>query len=132
MKLLHILLIVLVLTACENKEKEEKKPYVRNTEEVLEVYPNGVKKMEGKLVNGERHGEWKYYYNNGFLWSEGKYWYGKRKGYSVVYYESGKKKIEGNYKEDEKVGIWKLWNPDGSLNKTINMDQPTLEKDSLK
>lgn len=132
MKLLKFIFIALVLLACTNTEKEEKKPYVREVEQVLERYPDGKKKLEGELVNGERHGVWKFYYDNGFLWSEGKYWYGKRKGYSIIYYKDGKKKIDGHYKNDLKVGTWRLWNSDGTLNKTIDMNELLTKEDSLK
>lgn len=120
------------MIACQNQEAPAtEKKTERTVEEVLEHYPDGKKRMEGKLVNGERHGNWKVYYENGFLWSEGKYWKGKRKGYSVVYHKNGKKKLEGNYEDDVKVGIWKLWGEDGSLYKSIDMDNMS-NRDSLK
>ena len=75
---------------------------------------------------------WKYYYANGFLWSEGSFWYGERKGYSIIYYNTGKKQMEGNYEKDLKVGQWKLWNPDGSLNRIIDLDQMLTSEDSIK
>lgn len=133
MRIAAILLITLLILSCENNEPTvEKKEEKRKVEKVLENYPDGKKKMEGELVNGERHGDWKYYYENGFLWSEGKYWYGKRKGYSTVYHKNGKKKLEGRYENDLKVGEWKLWAEDGSLYKTIDMDKLLSASDSLK
>jgi len=133
MKVTRFLVLALVLFACSNTAKEDNKQGMeRNVEQVLERYPNGIKKLEGETVNGKRHGMWKYYYANGFLWSEGKFWYGERKGYSLIYYNSGKKQMEGAYEKDLKVGKWKLWNPDGSLNKIIDLDQMLTSEDSVK
>ena len=133
MRIAAILLISMLVLSCQNNEPTQKENKLkRKVEKVLEYYPDGKKKLEGELVNGERHGIWKYYYKNGFLWSEGKYWYGARKGYSTVYHENGKKKLEGEYENDLKVGKWKLWTEDGSLYKTINMDELLSSDDSLK
>lgn len=133
MKNIILFAVSLLLFACEPRVKEVKKEiFERKTEKVLERYSNGVKKLEGELVNGERHGTWKFYFENGFVWSEGKYWYGKRKGHSTVFYPSGKVQIEGTYKNDIKIGNWKLYDKDGSLNKTINMDKMLTKDDSLK
>ena len=135
MKNLLYIGLILLFSACRTDVKKdnatEKNP-VRKTEEVLEQFPNGMKKLEGTKVNGKRHGIWKAYYDNGFLWSEGKFWPGKRKGFSTVYHKNGKKKMEGHYKENLKVGVWKLWGEDGALFKTINMDELLTKEDSLK
>ena len=40
--------------------------------------------------------------------------------------------MEGDYVKDLKVGKWKLWNPDGSLNKIIDLDKMLSAEDSLK
>jgi antitoxin component YwqK of YwqJK toxin-antitoxin module len=134
MKKFIFLGLSLILFACNDTVQESKKKEVleRKVEQVTEYYPNGKKKLEGETVNGERHGTWKYYYSNGYLWSEGEFWYGERKGYSIVYYNSGKKQMEGAYKKDLKVGKWKLWNEDGSLNKVVDIDQMLTAKDSVK
>ena len=133
MRISTFLSLSLILFACNNSVQEDKKQVPeRNVEQVLEHYSNGIKKLEGEKVNGERHGMWKYYYDNGFLWSEGKFWYGERKGYSIIYYNTGKKQMEGEYVKDLKVGEWKLWNQDGSLNKIVNLDQMLTAKDSIK
>lgn len=133
MRIIAFLGLALMLFACSNTSQEGKKEVnERIVEQILEHYSNGIKKIEGEKVNGERHGMWKYYYANGFLWSEGKFWYGQRKGYSIIYYNTGKKQMEGHYAKDLKIGKWKLWNPDGSLNKIIDLDQMLSAEDSLK
>ena len=131
MKKIVFILLSLTIFACNNSVEENKKQEVleRKVEQVVERYSNGIKKMEGETVNGKRHGMWKYYYANGFLWSEGEFWYGERKGYSIIYYNTGKKQMEGSYENDLKVGKWKLWNQDGSLNKIIDLDQMLTSAD---
>jgi len=136
-KLIFILLIGAIfgckLEGGDSNKVEEKnsKNEERKEENVVEYYSNGIKKLEGKLVNGERHGKWIYYYENGFIWSEGQYWYGERKGYSLVYYENGRKKLVGKYENNLKVGIWEVWNKDGTLARKVNVDEMKAKGDSL-
>ena len=134
MKKLLYISIILLLSACktDTNDSSAKKEFIRETEQVLEHYSNGLKKLEGEKVNGKRHGIWKAYHENGFLWSEGKFWYGKRKGFSSVYYKNGKTQMEGSYKNDLKVGVWKVWDMKGTLVKTVNMDKLLTKDDSLK
>ena len=128
---------LLMLVACSSPKAKEQSSgdeigQAKNSEYVTEYYPSGIKKIEGKLVNGERHGKWIYYYDNGFIWSEGKYWHGKRKGYSVVYYKNGQKKMTGQYLDDKKVGEWSIWNESGSLAHKISLDEELSKEDSLR
>ncbi len=134
MKQIVFISLACFLLACVKPEDKTPTEIVeeRKVENVLERYPSGKKKLEGKLVNGERHGKWIYYYDNGYIWSEGKFWYGKRKGFSTVYYENGNRQIAGEYKNDLKVGIWRLWNEDGTLEHTLNLDEMLSKEDSLK
>lgn len=103
----------------------------RTVEQVVDFYPNGVKKVEGKLVNGEKHGRWVFYYDNGFMWSEGMFKYGKREGYSVVYYKDGRKRMKGQYENDQKVGAWSFWNEEGEFIESIDADKLRNRIDSL-
>ncbi len=41
-------------------------------------------------------------------------------GYSIYYYPNGQKMGEGNHKNGKKVGEWKIYKEDGSLEKTEN------------
>lgn len=133
-------IIVILLSACnsgsrsasESEQQGKETGGTNKIEYVTEHYPSGIKKVEGELVNGERHGKWIYYYENGFIWSEGKYRYGKRKGYSIVYYKNGGKKLVGQYKDDKKVGMWEVWNESGTLAHKISLDEPLTKEDSLR
>jgi antitoxin component YwqK of YwqJK toxin-antitoxin module len=125
--------LILLLTACnsETKEKQEES-FQRVEEKHIEYYDNGLKKVEGLMVNGERHGKWIYYYDNGFVWSEGKFWYGKRDGYSIVYYKDGRTKLRGEYENGLKIGKWEIYDSKGKLAKVVNMDELLSSDDSLK
>ncbi|KAA3649785.1 MAG: hypothetical protein DWP98_06330 [Bacteroidetes bacterium] len=126
-------IIIFVLFSCQSKEQTvENQLPERNIEQVVEYYDNGLKKMEGELLNGQRHGKWFAYYENGMKWSEGNFNKGLRVGLGIVYYENGKKKLEGLYDQDKKVGIWKVWEDDGTLVQEIDMDNPINASDSLR
>ncbi len=131
---LILILCLFVFGSCVSKKQEDKtvESYqAPQVESYLDRYPNGLKKLEGKKVEGKRHGKWIYYYDNGMKWSEGMYKNGIRDGHSVVYYENGKKKIEGQYKKDLRVGEWKVWEDDGSLVKAIDLNKMLSAEDSV-
>lgn len=114
--------ILLFLFACDEKQPEEKVKEGKK-ESVTEYYPSGIKKVEGKMLNGKRTGKWVYYYENGFIWSEGVFKDDVRDGYSMVYHENGKIKTQGNYRDNKKVGKWKFWSSTGDLVKTVDFDK---------
>ena len=116
------IIISISILACEQKVNEQEEQKEQVIKEIVEHYPDGVKKIEGKEVNGVREGKWIYYYENGFIWSQGEFKNGKRTGYSIVYHENGNTKIEGNYEDGLKVGVWKFWNSDGSLSEERDFD----------
>ena len=130
------ILSVLFLTACEN---EQKMPVALRTEIVeiwedglpklvqlygkldgqevvvreIHYYPDGQKWMEGPLLNGQRHGLWKSWFETGILWSEGSYENGKRQGKGTVYHPNGKKFHRGSYENGKRSGKWEWWDDDG-------------------
>lgn len=81
----------------------------------IQYHSNGVKSLEGPLLNGERNGLWKSWYEDGSLWSEGFFENGKREGKSVVYYPNGHKMLEGQYVNNQRTGLWRSWDEDGNL-----------------
>ena len=136
MKYFILIILATFLFACETDSKQQEKTetdeYVPPTrEQYVERYPSGIKKIEGELIDGKRHGKWIYYYENGFIWSEGYYQNGIREGYSLVYYKSGQKKITGQYKKNLRYGKWKVYEEDGSLVKAIDINKMLTAKDSV-
>lgn len=132
MRQLTCLIFILFAVSCANEKTEETKTYQPPVnEEVVEYYPNGLKKVEGQLRNDKPHGKWIYYYENGFKWSEGVFNQGDRVGKSIVYYENGKIKMTGQYKKNIKVGVWKVFEDDGTFVDQIDLDSTLSRKDSM-
>lgn len=106
---------------------------------MIYFHSNGAKRSEGKLVDGERDGEWKFYYRNGELKDTENYKDGLLDGELRTYYKNGhvkikqfyvdgsrekqylKYNIQGNiivdgwYDDDNAVGYWKFYNDLGNL-----------------
>ncbi len=78
-------------------------------------HQDGTLKMNGKLLNGKREGEWKAFFNNEQLQSIGAFKNGKRTGEAKVYFPNGNLRYEGQYEEDMEVGHWKFYNQQGKL-----------------
>jgi hypothetical protein len=86
-------------------------------------YPNGIIQMKGYYAGGKREGEWVAFFPSGKTQSEGFFTHGKRDHKAIVYYEDGKKMYEGSYKDGVMTGIWKYYNPDGTLSKEMNYNE---------
>jgi antitoxin component YwqK of YwqJK toxin-antitoxin module len=138
-KILSVVFAVLLISAChykavevieetyENGNPKTVKYYKDEAKEILikEIlyYEDGTKKLEGSYKNGERTGEWSYWYPNGNLWSRGSYKAGIDNGLKTVWHENGQKYYEGDLKDGKRIGVWKFWEKDGSLIKEINYDE---------
>lgn len=85
-------------------------------------YQEGMKHLEGPIVNGKRNGDFKAYYKSGTVLSEGNFIDGKREGKAIVYHENGKIKYEGFYQNGKECGIWKFYDEDGNLYNEVNRD----------
>ncbi len=126
---IRLLFIFLLLASCTSTE--EKKPVEDVIENHIDRYPSGVKRMEGKFLNGKREGKWIAYYESGIKWSEGNFKDGLREGKGIVYYENGKKKMEGEYFRNLKVGEWKIWEEDGTFVQAVDLNEFMNSEDSL-
>jgi antitoxin component YwqK of YwqJK toxin-antitoxin module len=76
------------------------KPFTGN---VQKLYDNGQVAIEGKVVNGLREGEWKWYYPTGKLKRTSIYKKGKKNGKTVYYWPNGNKRAEIYFYEDKNV-----------------------------
>ncbi|MBC7384258.1 MAG: hypothetical protein H7296_14925 [Bacteroidia bacterium] len=70
---------------------------------------------DGKLLNGERDGEWRFYYISGQLSGTEQYIKKNQSGPSVEYFKSGKLSIEETYKNNYRDGFYKSFFSDGKL-----------------
>lgn len=95
----------------QNK-KDGKRDY-----DILQYYPNGNMKKEGKIRNGNSDGVWKYYNLNGYISEETPYVDGKKHGKNITYYENGKIKSELNYVNGETDGYYKEYYKNEQLQK---------------
>ncbi len=77
---------------------------------------NGVKERETEHKSGQEEGIYTIFYDNGQMSIQGPYANKLRIGKWTWWYESGEKWKEGNYAENQqRDGIWAVWNKDGSL-----------------
>ncbi len=103
---------------------KSKADYQLGNAEYEEYYKSGALKVKGKVVNGRNQGVWKYYYESGYL--EGECFFRNGEGEFTGYYPPatrkeikanlpGKRKMKGYIQENKKVGIWELYETDGTL-----------------
>lgn len=78
-------------------------------------YQEGMKHLDGPIVDGKRNGIFESYYKSGAVMSRGEFVDGKRVGKATIYHENGKVRYEGNYADGKEVGIWKFYNEDGNF-----------------
>ncbi len=124
------------LAACQTADQQNKKQSDSNvlneqekpaddSEKSIEqdFYDNGQLKMEGPVVNGQRHGLWKSWYENGLKWSETTFKSGVKTGPTTTYYENGMMRYSGQYENDQRVGSWQFYNREGKLEKSVDHDK---------
>ena len=99
-------------------DKDGNKTCIRETW----YYMEGMKHLDGPIVNDKRNGKFETYYKSGNLLSTGEFIDGVRVGKGVVYHENGNIHYEGNYENGKEVGIWKFYNEEGKLLKEVNRD----------
>jgi antitoxin component YwqK of YwqJK toxin-antitoxin module len=104
-----------------------------------ETYPDGIPKAEISLVNGQRHGVSKIYYENGHVrdiqsyknnlmhgkWesfnkegvriAEAHYRMGKKDGKWLIWDDNGTLRYDMTYKNREKTGVWYIYDESGKL-----------------
>lgn len=130
-KISWMILLLLALAACKNKEDDNQKvatekenpllPKNRKdlitikNNEYIEYYPGKKQiKFQGYVDdNNERDGKWVFYGENGQELSVSFYKNGKRDGHSVVRYPNGKLHYIGEYEMDKRVGEWEMYDLKG-------------------
>ena len=64
----------------------------------------------------------KTYWKNNKLMSVGVEKAGLEEGHWIYYHYNGTKWTEGDYRNGQKVGVWKSWYDDGTLNQEYNAE----------
>jgi antitoxin component YwqK of YwqJK toxin-antitoxin module len=126
--------LVFTLFSCNTQSQSEETkgtPAEQVVEDYTEFYDNGQIKIEGKTVNGKRHGMWKSYYENGLKWSETSFNMGLKSGLTTTYLEDGMMRYKGQYYNDERTGEWLFYDSLGYIMKKIDFT-PRSDSDSLK
>ncbi len=83
-------------------------------------YPNGIKKVEGQVLNGKRTGVWTAYHPNGIKQSENTYINGVLNGKTVVYHANGQIMYIGYYKNGKYEGNWIYFTKEGEELKSLS------------
>ena len=140
-KILYLILTAAALCSCNNKKliedvmsthedgsKKEVRYFKENRDGSLTCvretlyYMEGMKYLDGPIVDNKRNGSFETYYKSGKIMSKGTFVNGIREGEAFTYYENGKVKYQGFYKNGKECGIWKFYNETGKLEKEINRD----------
>lgn len=140
--------VLLFALSCTNKEGEERSDTEATlSEHIVEHHENGQPKKSfryagsdslnreevefhetgevmtvGKLIAGERHGEWKSFHPGGQPWSVHYYKQGKQEGLYRVWWHTGIPRIHGQFKEGVKIGEWLFFTETGDTARVINYD----------
>lgn len=95
------------------------------------VFENGIKTGEGITDNnGYKQGSWTEYHDDGSVKAKGKYINGNRVGEWKFYFSGGQLDQQGTYNNKGKsTGEWKKWNESGILVKDENFDNGLHEGD---
>jgi len=80
-----------------------------------ELFADGGLSGEGRMKNGKRHGNWKFYYRSGGMKAKGKYADGQLDGYWEWWRENGQLLQHGAFKRGVQIGPWKRYYDNGQL-----------------
>jgi antitoxin component YwqK of YwqJK toxin-antitoxin module len=86
---------------------------------------------EGKYLNSEPDGKWKYYSGQGILISQVNYTDGKLNGESIYYSDSGEIYSKGNFINNERDGLWTWFSPSGRKESQVSFKNGEKEGEQL-
>jgi antitoxin component YwqK of YwqJK toxin-antitoxin module len=78
-------------------------------------YENGLPKMKGNYLQGDRGGRFTWWHSNGQKQLEGTFVKGLKAGRWRWWHANGMKASEGTYQDDQPSGVWTWWNEDGKV-----------------
>lgn len=117
-----------VVESCSETQPKLVAYYAEEGDQVIKVqeekfYEDGTREYVGSFdPEGNRHGEWRYFYESGQLWSLGSYIHGLKDGRKEVYWPDGTLRYQGQFTDDKKSGTWTFYNPDGTVLEKMNFD----------
>ncbi len=81
----------------------------------IQLYSNMALRCRGDIVDGQRDGEWRYYFADGTPQAEATFVAGREDGPYRVYRENGMPYYIGQYKDGVRTGTWEVYDPEGNL-----------------
>lgn len=88
-------------------------------------YDNGLPKMKGHYVQGNRDGRFTWWHSNGNKQLDGAFREGQKTGRWVWWHSNGMKSSEGTYEDDIPVGVWTWWNDKGQVEDRKEFGEPS-------
>ena len=89
--------------------------YVGDSQRWLQFYSTMVVRSDGVVRNGLREGLWVFYFPNGNKQTEYTFLLGREEGPYKVFRENGIPYYIGQCREGRRVGVWEIYNEDGTL-----------------
>ncbi len=83
-------------------------------------YESGKMKVSGSFKDGQKHGQWIFYYENGLKANEDWFFEGEPDGRSTSWNKNGTTRSNGYYKHGERVREWTWFDETGRLIKRVN------------
>ena len=90
---------------------------------VTRWHSNGELYSDGQFINGNRSGEFNWYYDSGKRKERSFFDAGKRIATTTQWYENGNKHAEGNYKKGQLSGKLTWWYEDGQKKEEVTFNQ---------
>ncbi|MBX2978395.1 MAG: hypothetical protein KF905_03795 [Flavobacteriales bacterium] len=125
-----LLLVLLGTASCQPATTETESPATDLATDTVQAPLNGFQvvhiqdggRMEGELINGERHGAWVAYFQHGGIRSRANYEHGQEQGSTEVFHENGMTKYTGQYYQGNPVGLWIFYDQNGDQERTARYD----------
>lgn len=115
---------ILMIFSCSSDDVTEKNkvkkelPLIETVNGMYTEYYPGRKavKIQGMLDGNKlRNGKWVFKSEKGDELSVTNYRNGKKNGFSIVKFPNGSIHYYGEYRNDEKIGVWKTYSPEGKV-----------------
>lgn len=91
------------------------------------TYPDGQKKIQGKLENGKPVGLWRNWYANGQLALEMSWKQGLPNGKTRSWYMNGQRRGEINFVNGQAQGRWQRWYNNGQIKQDMHVNHGVVQ-----
>lgn len=145
MRVLFVILFVGVLASCSEEPTKEVEEVTTDEQLDIPVDKNDLIKVEGDVytefyedgktikfkgtqdAEKKRHGKWVFLSRDGVELSMYMYDHGKRHGHCIVKHPNGAVYYYGEWKNDQKVGIWKMYDENGNMTSEKDYGEGTAD-----